>query len=81
MNSCTAGLHLALAALEIGAGDEVLVPSLWFVATASAVLYAGAGPVFVDIDCPDVPLMSGGGAAARCTPRARVPSSSIMPAT
>jgi perosamine synthetase len=44
----TCALHLALAALGIGPGDEVLVPSLTFVATANAVVHAGAKPVFID---------------------------------
>lgn len=48
--SCTTALHLALLALGIGPGDEVLVPAFTFVATANAVLYCGARPVFVDID-------------------------------
>ncbi|TIX36003.1 MAG: aminotransferase class I/II-fold pyridoxal phosphate-dependent enzyme, partial [Mesorhizobium sp.] len=46
VNSCTAALHLILHALGIGPGDEVLVPSMTFVATANAVLYVGATPVF-----------------------------------
>jgi len=46
----TSALHLVLAALGIGPGDEVLVPALTFVATANAVLYTGARPVFVDCD-------------------------------
>jgi perosamine synthetase len=44
----TAALHLALAALGIGLGDEVIIPTLTFVATANAVHYTGATPVFVD---------------------------------
>lgn len=48
----TAALHLALLALDVRAGDEVLVPSLTYVATANAVRYVGAEPVFVDVD-PD----------------------------
>ena len=50
VGSCTAALHLILHALGIGPGDEVLVPSLTFVATANSVLYVGARPVFVDIE-------------------------------
>ncbi len=49
VSSCTAALHLALKAVGIGPGDEVLLPSYTFVATANAVLYQGATPVFVDI--------------------------------
>jgi perosamine synthetase len=44
----TAALHLALAALGVGPGDEVIVPTLTFIATANAVTYTGATPVFVD---------------------------------
>jgi len=46
----TAALHLALHALGLGPGDEVIVPDLTFVATANAVAYTGATPVFVDVD-------------------------------
>src|SRR5258706_8250434 len=71
VGSCTAALHLILHALEIGPGDEVLVPSMTFVATANAVLYVGATPVFVDIESADVPLMSIVEAEARCTSRTK----------
>ncbi|MBZ9698418.1 MULTISPECIES: DegT/DnrJ/EryC1/StrS family aminotransferase [unclassified Mesorhizobium] len=71
VSSCTAALHLILHGLGIGPGDEVLVPSLTFVATANAVLYVGATPVFVDIESADVPLMSLKEAEARCSPRTR----------
>jgi dTDP-4-amino-4,6-dideoxygalactose transaminase len=71
VSSCTAGLHLAMQALEIGPGDEVLVPSLTFVATVNSVLYAGATPVFVDIESLDVPHMSYADACAKCSPRTR----------
>ena len=53
VSSGTAALHLALAALDIGPGDEVIVPSLTFVASVNAVLYVGATPVFVDIKSTD----------------------------
>lgn len=50
VSSGTAGLHLALIALGIGAGDEVIVPSFTFIAVANAVRYVGATPIFADID-------------------------------
>lgn len=50
VNSCTAGLHLALEAIGIGEGDEVIVPVHTFTATAEVVRYLGAHPVFVDVD-------------------------------
>lgn len=46
----TAALHLALRALELGPQDEVIVPSFTYVATANAVRYCGANPVFVDVE-------------------------------
>ena len=49
-SSGTSGLHLALLANDIGPGDEVIVPTLTFIATANAVRYTGAKPVFVDSD-------------------------------
>ena len=48
--SCTSGLHLALAALGIGPGDEVIVPDLTWIASAAPVTYVGATPVFADVD-------------------------------
>jgi dTDP-4-amino-4,6-dideoxygalactose transaminase len=71
VSSCTAALHLILHALGIGPGDEVLVPSLTFVATVNSVLYVGARPVFVDIESPEVPLMSLDEAEAKCTARTK----------
>jgi perosamine synthetase len=57
----TLALHLALLALDVRPGDEVLVPSLTYVATANAVRYVGAEPVFVDVDpntwCMDATLL------------------------
>jgi dTDP-4-amino-4,6-dideoxygalactose transaminase len=50
VNSGTSALHLALLAAGVGAGDEVIAPSMTFTATAAAISYTGATPVFVDID-------------------------------
>jgi perosamine synthetase len=48
--SCTTGLHLALATAGVGPGDEVIVPSFTFIASANAILYTGATVVFAEID-------------------------------
>ena len=53
VNNATAALHLACLAVGLGAGDEVIVPSLTFVATANAVRYTGAKVVFADIESED----------------------------
>src|SRR6478752_4008766 len=50
VNSGTAGLHLGLLAAGVGPGDEVVVPSFTFAATANSVALTGATPVFADID-------------------------------
>ncbi|HAN31356.1 MAG TPA: glutamine--scyllo-inositol aminotransferase [Myxococcales bacterium] len=51
VSSCTTGLHLALIGAEVGPGDDVVVPSLSFIATANSVSYCGANSVFADV-CP-----------------------------
>lgn len=50
LTSCTAALHLALLACDIGAGDEVITTPMTFIATSNTVLYSGASPVFVDVE-------------------------------
>jgi len=70
VSSGTAGLHVALAALGVGPGDEVLVPAFTWVATANAVLYCGARPVLVDVDRATF-NMDPADAAAKVTPRTR----------
>ena len=52
-SSGTAALHIALSAFGIGPGDEVIVPSLTFVATANAVRYTGGLPIFADVESED----------------------------
>lgn len=70
VSSGTSALQIALHALGVGPGDEVLVPSLTFLATANAVLLAGAQPVFVDID-PTTLMLDPVDLAQRLTPRTR----------
>ncbi|MER6498676.1 DegT/DnrJ/EryC1/StrS family aminotransferase [Streptomyces sp. NPDC001455] len=74
VNSGTSALHLSLVALGIGPGDEVIVPSFTFAATANAVRLAGATPVFVDIE-RDSFCLSPQAAEAAITPR----TAAIMP--
>jgi dTDP-4-amino-4,6-dideoxygalactose transaminase len=69
VSNCTAALHLALKGCGIGPGDEVLVPSYTFVASANAILYQGATPVFVDINGPDDLNLSVVDLEAKITPR------------
>lgn len=68
VNSGTSALHLALLAAGIGVGDEVVVPSFTFAATANAVRLAGATPVFADID-PATYCLDPAAVAAVVTPR------------
>jgi perosamine synthetase len=66
----TAALHLSLAALGVGPGDEVIVPTLTFVATANAVTYCGARPVFVDSE-PESWNLDPAQVASKITPRTK----------
>jgi perosamine synthetase len=70
VSSCTTGLHLALLAAGVGPGDEVVVPSLSFIATTTVVRYVGATPVFADVDGRTLNLTPATVAAA-VTPRTR----------
>lgn len=67
----TVALHLACLAMGLGPEDEVLCPSLTFVATANAILYTGARPVFVDVGGPQDLNLSVADAARKVTPRIR----------
>jgi perosamine synthetase len=70
-SSCTGALHLSLLGLGVGPGDEVLVPEITWVATASAVCYCGATPVMVDVE-PDTWCMNLESARKAITPRTKV---------
>ena len=74
VNSATAGLHLAVEAAGIGPGDEVIVPTMTFTATAEVVRYLGADPVLVDID-PATLNLDPRAVEAAITPRTKA----IMP--
>jgi dTDP-4-amino-4,6-dideoxygalactose transaminase len=74
VSNCTTALHLALAALGIGPGDEVICPSLSFIASANAIRHTGAIPVFAEID-PLTYNLDPEAAQAAITPRTRA----IMP--
>jgi dTDP-4-amino-4,6-dideoxygalactose transaminase len=70
VSSCTTALHLALLALGVSTGDEVITPSHSFIATANAIRYCNASPVFVDIE-PDTYNIDPNRVAAAITPRTR----------
>jgi UDP-4-amino-4-deoxy-L-arabinose-oxoglutarate aminotransferase len=70
VSSCTAGLQLALTALGVGQGDEVVTTPMSFIATATAILQAGATPVFVDVE-PDTGNLDADRVEAALTPRTR----------
>ncbi|MEF2145604.1 MAG: UDP-4-amino-4,6-dideoxy-N-acetyl-beta-L-altrosamine transaminase [Desulfovibrionaceae bacterium] len=70
VSSGTAALHVAMHALQVGPGDEVIVPPLTFAASANCVLYQGATPVFADVD-PETLLLDPAAVEAALTPRTR----------
>lgn len=69
-SNCTTGLHLILAAMGIGPGDEVIVPSFTWIATANAVMYCGATPVLVDVN-PETFNIDPAAAGEKITPRTK----------
>jgi dTDP-4-amino-4,6-dideoxygalactose transaminase len=74
LNSCTGALHIALIALGVRPGDEVITTPLTFLATSAAIAQAGAIPVYVDVE-PDTGNMDASRVEAAITPRTRA----IMP--
>jgi perosamine synthetase len=70
VSSCTTALHLSLVLLGVGPGDEVVVPSLSFIATANAARYVGARPVFADVE-PDTLDLSADTIKQVLSPRTR----------
>ncbi len=71
VSSCTAALHLAYLAAKVGPGDEVIVPSFTFAATAAAVLYCGAKPVFAEIVSRENPSIDPDDVERLITPRTK----------
>jgi perosamine synthetase len=74
VSNCTTALHLALVVMNIGPGDEVICPSMSFIATANAIVHSGATPVFADVD-PQTYNLDPDAAEAAITPRTKA----IMP--
>ncbi|MGQ9369465.1 aminotransferase class I/II-fold pyridoxal phosphate-dependent enzyme [Azospirillum sp. ST 5-10] len=70
VTSCTGAMHMALMALGVGPGDEVITTPMTFVATAAAILEAGATPVFADVE-PATGNLDAAAVAAAVTPRTR----------
>lgn len=70
LTSCTAALHLALLAVGVGRGDEVITTPMTFAATSNAVLYTGATPVFVDVE-PATGLIDPEAVSRAITPRTK----------
>lgn len=71
VSNATEALHIALIACGIGRGDDVIVPSLTFVATANAVLYTGANVIFADINSPQDLTISVQDIARKITPKTK----------
>jgi dTDP-4-amino-4,6-dideoxygalactose transaminase len=74
VSNCTTALHLSLVALSIGPGDEVICPSMSFIATANAIRHTGGTPIFAEVD-PNTYNLDPAAAEAAITPRTKA----IMP--
>jgi len=70
LNSCTAAMHMALAALDVGPGDEVITTAMTFIASATCVQHTGATPVLVDVD-PATGCIDPAAVEAAITPRTK----------
>ena len=70
VSNCTTALHLALIAAGVGPGDEVICPSMSFIATCNSIRYTGATPVFAEVD-PKTYNLDPGSAEAAITPRTK----------
>ena len=70
VSSATGGMHIAMKALGIGPGDEVITPSMTWVSTVNLIVLAGATPVFVDVD-RDTLMVTADRIAAKITDRTR----------
>jgi dTDP-4-amino-4,6-dideoxygalactose transaminase len=71
VSSGTAALHMALKSVGVEPGDEVLVPSITFVASANAIRMCGAEPIFCDIESPEFPMLDLRDAASRVTAKTK----------
>ncbi len=80
VNSCTAALHLALDAVGVGAGDEVITCTFTFAATAAVILHCGATPVLVDC-LPDTLTIDPKQVEAAITPRTKAVVPVTLPVT
>ncbi|MFN9801613.1 MAG: DegT/DnrJ/EryC1/StrS family aminotransferase, partial [Bacteroidota bacterium] len=70
VSNCTTGLHLAMIVAGVGAGDEVICPSMSYIATANAIAYVGATPVFAEVDSATCNI-DPDDARSRITPRTK----------
>jgi dTDP-4-amino-4,6-dideoxygalactose transaminase len=70
LSNCTTGLHLAMIVAGIGAGDEVICPSMSYIATANSIMYVGAKPIFAEVH-PETYNMDVADAESRITPKTK----------